>query len=204
MYCSGSVFIQTHISAWSDLYGDESYYGHGFTALLNNTTIKRISNGVIIAEMQEQQEPVSGVLENVVHAMTITISTGAFDEERQQYPITRTVNQTLCTVEITASLPSINTDTQAAISTDVGNGYVVKNRLKIEDVFGWVSPVGWIELDETKIYDAPQYNKLAGAWNTTFGTMAGVANGIGLLASGGTVQSVDLPESLTGVVTKRF
>ena len=199
----GSVYIQAHVAAWSAENGDESYYSGGLVTHLRNVAVRRISDGAIIAELQEQQEPFVETVSAVDYATTVTDATGAFDEERQQYPITRTINQTLCSVEITASLPSINTDTQAAISTDVGNGYVVKNRLKIEDVFGWVSPVGWIELDETKIYDAPQYNELAGAWKTQSGKLSGLACGKALIAESDEVQEVETPFD-PYVVTKRF
>lgn len=206
----GSVYIQAHVAAWSAENGDESYYSGGLVTHLRNVAVRRISDGAIIAELQEQQEPFVETVSAVDYATTVTDATGAFDEERQQYPITRTINQTLCSVEITASLPSINTDTQAAISTDIGNGYVVKNRLKIENVFGWVSPVGWVERSGNppkKIYDAPQYNKLSGAWRAgrlNTAEALGVAGGKVLTIRQDSVTESTPPIDFSTVVTKRF
>lgn len=116
---------------------------------------------------------------------------------------TRTKTETECSAYITASFPAVNTDTEPAVTTDIGNNYAVKNAPKIGSASGYVYPVSSIELDGTKIYDGPDHSALAGAWRTDSGEMAGVTGTKIITAESATATDTE-NAILQSIVTKRF
>lgn len=109
-----------------------------------------------------------------------------------------------CNQEIIVQNNIDNEITPTAV--DFGNGYSARTALtELTESDGVSKPLPQLLYDGEVIY---QYDTNRHATESAYqaenASMAIVANGIGLLASGGTVQSVDLPESLTGIVTKRF
>ncbi|MHC1760516.1 MAG: hypothetical protein AB9917_13610 [Negativicutes bacterium] len=131
----------------------------------------------------------------------------------QAYPGTQSIARTESAVTVTATLPIIDSPvSNSSIVTDIGNGYSIAKKPKIESVQGWVSASGELRHDGDTIYT--DRLPLDGAWKTSAGAAVGLVNN----AEGGkvllvkkqaaetvpTVVEIVPPFNPSLIVTKRF
>ena len=108
---------------------------------------------------------------------------------------------TMGSIAATVYVPEIQNITEPKIVAPIGNEYAIQKGLKMENVYGWVSPSRWLLYGGQECVELNPYSN-SGAWYTAPASLTGLADGQAIKADGANVSTSET--QLYSILTKRF
>ena len=108
---------------------------------------------------------------------------------------------TMGSIAATVYVTEIQNITEPKIVAPIGNEYAIQKGLKMENVYGWVSPSRWLLYGGQECVELNPYSN-SGAWYTAPASLTGLADGQAIKADGASVSTSET--QLYSILTKRF